>query len=286
LETGAGIDSSFLDTTNWASIIDGGFQSYQFSTLITEPTGVNDLLDELTEHNILIWWDERAQLVKMNTTLPGDSVALEVDDSDDIVSQSVSVARDDKNRVSQVWVIFGHRLPVLNRDKYETYTTVKRGANLELEGTNAYDQRRVKKIWSRWMPHTLAAVASEVSNRYLNYYKVTKKMLSVTLDAKDDNLWTGDIVTVSTKQLQGTNGGSPALQYRVLQVSEKGTKYVYTLQSTEQDDIKLANIGPNTLNDYSSESDANKEAYAFIASDDRGDGEPGFAPSDPPYNIL
>lgn len=285
LNTVAGINSSYLPTADWQTKIDYGLQSYKFSALITEPTAVKDLLDELTEHTILIWWDERAQEVKMDTLVPRLKDYGPFTDANSIIADSTAVARDDKSRVSQVWFSYGLRYPTLPMDEHKNFNTVNVTVDTDAENANAYDQKKIRKIWSRWVPRTYEAVAGEITNRLVNYYSDTKKVLTLTMDPKDDDAWTGDIISASTRLVQNEFGASPTLEYRVLQVAEKlgeDAKYDYVIQ-TENDSIdRFGMIGPNTLNDYGSESAANIAAYAFIAANSA----PYFADSTEAYKII
>jgi hypothetical protein len=272
LNTGAGIDASYLPTADWQNVIDYGLQSYQFTTLITEPTGVKDLLDELSEHSILMWWDERTQEVKMNSILNRSKDYGPFNDSQHIIADSVAVARDDAGRTSQVWLAFGHRNPVLEMDQLNHYTTIKISADLDLELSTAYGIKKVRTIYSRWLPTELGAVASEIANRLLNYYKVTKKVITMTLDPKDDNAWTGSLIGVATRQRQDATGAAPEYGYRVLEVTEQlnlnGARYQYVLQSTDQDFTRNGLIQPDSnTDDYSDASATVKSRYAFISPD-------------------
>ena len=56
----------------WQDTIDFGLENYLFTALITEPTPVKDLIKELTEHSILVWYDEREQKVKMDSIMCRD----------------------------------------------------------------------------------------------------------------------------------------------------------------------------------------------------------------------
>ena len=290
LNTGCGIDSSYLPTTAWQSVIDYGLQSYTLSALIAEPTGVKKLLDELTEHTILLWWDERTQKVKMDSLLNRVQDYGPFTDAEHIIMDSVSVARDDGNRNSQVWFHFGLRTPILPMDELKNFTTVKLSADLSTEGANAYDLKKVRKIYSRWVPTELSAVASEITNRLLAYYKVTKKIITVTLDPKDDDVWTGNLITLSTRQLQDETGANPELAFRILEVNESlqlgGARYKYIMHTTDQDFLRSGIIQP-TANTaiYSAATDAVKRQYAFICYNNRGDGSPGFLTTDDPYLI-
>lgn len=294
LVTTAGISSAYTPLTDWQSVIDFGLQSYTFSALITEPTGVNDLLDEITQHTIMLWWNERDQEIQMRSIIQLAQDYGPFDDTDNVIAESVSVVRDDKSRVSQVWVAYGLRTPVLEMDELKNYSAVKVSVDLDAESANEYNQKKVKRIWSRWLFLDKGAVASEIANRLLRQYKDTKHIITMDLDPKDDDAWTGDIVGLATRQVQDATGTTPTRDYRVLEVNEmfKGdaVQYSYTLQSVAGINGASASryglIGPNTLTTYDVESEANKSKYAFVASDDRGDGDPGFSPSDDPYLII
>lgn len=303
LGTVAGISAGYLDTSGWQTNIDFGLQNYLFSALITEPTPVKDLLDEITQHNLFIWWDERTQKVKMDSILKKPSDHGPFDDDSHLVAGSVSVSRDDKSRVSQAWFAFGLRTPVSEMDELKNFSAVKVTADLDAEGSNEYNQKKIKRFFSRWIPLNKASVASEITNRYVNYYRDTKHIISATLDPKDDDAWTGDRVIIKTRQVQDRFGASVERNYRVLQVSEKmgngAFSYDYIMQSTggifdggETETYGLitpdlnSEDGVSAFPDYSSASVALKSKYAFISENDRGDGNPGFSPNEEPYLII
>jgi hypothetical protein len=161
----AGISSAYTPLTDWQTVVDFGLQSYKFSALITEPTGVKDLLEEVTQHSILLWWDEREQEISMDSLINRSQVGGPYDDDQHNVAESVNVARDDKGRVSQVWVAHGLRNPVLEMDELKNFESVKVSVDLDAEGANQYNQKKVRRIWSRFLPTSLGSVASEIANR-------------------------------------------------------------------------------------------------------------------------
>ena len=281
----AGISASYLDTTGWQAVIASGLQNYQFSALITEPTGVKDLMEELTEHGILVWWDERKQKVKMDSMIARVPDFGPFDDSANIVADSVQYSRDDKSRISQVWLSHGLRNPVLPMDELNNFESSRLIIDQDGESTDQYGQKRIRRIWSRWLPLSSISVVDEIIQRTLAYYKVTKKHITIALDPKDDDAWTGDIINTTTRQVQDEFGAPRSLDYRVLSVDEMlkpgGVQLKYTLQSIDQDGVRYGLIGPNTLNDYDVESDANKTTYAFIVADTEVFGDGGA-----PYRIV
>jgi hypothetical protein len=294
LNTGAGVGAGYLDTAGWADVVSFGLQSYTLTSLITEPMGVKELLDELAQLNVFMWWDDRNAKVKIDSIIRRFTSQGPYTDDDDILSKSVGVSRDDRARVSQVWLAFGHRNPTLEMDELKNFASVYVSADTDAEGGNEYGQKKVKRIFSRWLPLNKRSVATEVTNRYLNYYRDVKNLVQLELAPKDYAGWTGDIMYLSTRLIQDGNGTTPTRGYRVLEANEVtrggGVKYKYTLQSTGSffgaDSVRYGLITPNTMGNYDVESDANKDRYAFICFDDRGDGKAGFPVQDEPYNII
>lgn len=299
LNTGAGIDASFLPLSDWQQVIDAGLQNYLLSALLTEALGVKQLLQEICELNILLWWDERDQEVQMDALIPGRVTAGPYTDDVNIVKDSVSVSKDVKSRLSQIWVIFGDRNPIRDRDKVSTYRRIETRSDLDAETPEEYGDSRVRRIWSRWLPLDKRSVAGEIGSRLLIEYRDTKTVLAMTLDPKDDDQWTGDLLLVETRYVQGIYGGAANLGYRILEVNEQlsmeGVRYKYVMQEAAQ----LQRIGVITPNedpenpgnsfpDYTPASDALKNQYAFIGYDD-GTGPPPeplpFPDGTPPYQI-
>jgi len=294
LNTGAGIDASYLPTSDWQDVINFGLQNYAFTSLITEPVGVKDLMEELSHHNIYWFWNEREGKVQMSSIINKVNTFGPFTDEGHIIADSVSVARDESARVSQVWMGFGQRTPVAELDEPTNYSSYYISVDADAEGSNEYDQRKIRRIYSRWLPVNKRTIVTEITNRYLNYYKDTKNLVSLKLDPKDDDAWTGDNISLSTRLIQDPNGTTPERSYLVLETNEitqaGNTTYQYKLQSVgssfDGSGSRYGLIGPNTLTDYDVESDPNKNTYAFVAYDDRSDGSEGFPTTDSPYLII
>jgi len=294
LETVAGISSIYLDKSGWQSVINFGLSSYLFNALLTEPEGVKDLIEEITQHSIFLWWDERAQKVKMKSMLSLDVDHGPFTDEEHIAADSVSVSRDSKNRASQVWLMYGHRNPVQDLDKFNYFDSIEVNADLATEGASQYGTKKVNKIWSRWLARSQKTIAAEITQRLVAEYKDTKTHIAMTMTPKDDDVWTGDLVSVKTFNVQNSDGTNPTKNYRVLEARENlsagKVSYGYKIASIGTGTAisgRTGVIGPNnTLNDYANESESNKSTYAFIAYNDRGDGVAGFPPTDEPYHIV
>ncbi len=236
LSDGASIDSAYLPAAEWATaVLDGGLDNYLFTTLITEPTGVGDLLTEISQHGALIWWDEREQKVLIKSTIAFAFSTDPLNEDDDIVAGSISITRDVKNRISQAWVFFGLRFPTLDLKKLVSYSAAEIKVSTSAESPNEYDQKKVQQIFSRWLPTAKRSTASEIASRQLSSYRDSKILLSMTLDPKDDDYWTGDTVGIRTSLVQDETGLARDINYLILQVdetiSDTGVLYQYVCQA-------------------------------------------------------
>ena len=278
LNTAAGIDSSFLPLSKWQDSLDfSGLTGYLLTALLVEPTAVKTYLSELTEYTIMLYWHEREQEVLMNSLLDKTSSNRPTfDDSSHIVKDSVNHTLDVTQRISQVWTYFGLRSPILQMDELKSFSNVEITADLSKESVDEYAKPAVKQIFSRWFPVNFRNIVLEINTNLLNNYKDTKDIMTIDLDPKDDDNWTGDRVFVDTQYLQESSGANKVQGYIILQVNEKlkptGTEYTYLLQS-EFGLGRYARITPNQdpdipanpFPDYPAANDDLKERYAFIA---------------------
>ena len=269
------IDSSYIDTAAWQSKMDFGYSAYTFSTLLTEPMGVQDLLKELTEHTFLLWWNERTQKIELDTLIRRVADYGPFTDGDSFISGSTSVGRDTESRLSRIYFYYGHRNPTLDMDNAKYFERIEADIDLTMEGANAYDNTKIRSVYSRWLPTAKRAVVSEITTRLLNEYKNTKTIITYKIDPKDDDAWTGDIVSVTTRQVVDDFGVQQPVDFRILQVSEnhspKGITYTYVGASLGEY-LRLAVITPtldggSPFPDYTAASDAQRLAYAFISPD-------------------
>ncbi len=233
-----GIDPSFIDLVEWADIFDEQIPSYIFSTLITEPTGVKDLLQELTEHTILLWWDERDQEIKFEVLRPTALTLLPTfDDDSNIVADSFASNRTSKERLSRVYTYHGQRDPTKSLDQKNNYQKVNIRIDVDAESDEQYGSARARDIFSRWLTTAETAIADEIGQRLLVEYRNTKTAIQFVIDPKDDSQWTGDFVKIASRYIQDQEGQPTAKQFRIVEVAELltklGAKYKYVAIQTQ-----------------------------------------------------
>jgi len=219
LETVSQVDTAFLDLVGWAALCDVWASDWNFQALITEPTSAKQLLNEICAHSVMLWWDDSAALVKLDILKPQPNADVStLTDDQHIVAGSVSVGRDSSQRVSQVWLYYGQRNPVEKLDAAGNFAVT----DIDVAGdeeTN-YQAKAVRFIRSRWLHQADRAIAATIGARILNYYKDTKTVVSLTIDAKDTAAAvTGNDVDLLTRYVRDATGNK--LLYRFLVTEAK-----------------------------------------------------------------
>lgn len=287
LHDAATLDAAYLPYSEWVTEIENGFQWMQFSRLIAEPTGVKDLLTEITEHGVMLWWDERSTVVRMRGMRFYSVLDYPINDTSNLIANSVSVSEDPNNLATELWISYSHSCPLEDPKQLKSYRLLDVGANLAEEGVNAYGRGQTLSIRSTWMP--AGGGVSYQRDVLLRQYSRVRKIISFALDPKDDNYWVGDVVSLATHLVQDDEGLAAARNYLLTSVDEIWGADGVTLKYTATEQFSFSRVGviaPNTLTeDYSAASPATRNGYAFI-SRDIPIGGPTFTDGTPAYQIT
>lgn len=252
----AGIDSAFLDTANW-SVEGSNYLPRLYSTLITEPTGVSDLVGEMCEQMFFsVWWDERTNLVKLRAVrAPQDDVIYDLDDYGNIIKDSVAWKDLPDQLVTEVNVYYGQINPTEKLDETSNYTTVETYLNTSSSSIKKHGINKIKTIHSRWIPATATATANDLALKIANRFGEIPKQITFKVDAKDSYLWLGDFVRLQNRLLVDFYGNVRQANMQIFSASEieLGTKFSYTaneffLAEPEDPDALEVIIGSNLLN--------------------------------------
>ena len=219
LTTYAKIPASYIPYADWEAEGLVWLPQFNVTTLITEPTGVDDLLYELMEQVLFyIWWDERDQEIKLRAIRPIIGTAPVFTDNANILENSVSFSTDPKNRVSQVWVYWNQKNKAEEVDKGSNYQQVELRADLDAESPNQYGESRIRKVYARWIQN--AGQAFNLAARLLGASFQNPKYMKIRVDAKDRNIWTSDIVDIYNRNIVNFNGQQELERYQILSVQE------------------------------------------------------------------
>lgn len=270
LTTYAGIASSFLDTAAWSTALETWFPSNAYTAIISEPTSVRKLLNELAQSAmILLWWDERDALVKLDTLRPPrlESALTLLNDSN-IIENSVGVSEDPKTRLTQSWVFYDQQDPTKNLDEDANYLRASISINSDAELAEQYGDTRVSRINSRWLVSGQLDQALAISSRTVAGFARPRLRCTFSLDAKDNDVWTGDLIRLQLRQVVDSVGSAETFVARIIS-AEEGAEGDTVTYLAERSGFRgrYAFIGPNALNDYADESNDNRSLYGFICTD-------------------
>jgi len=217
----AGIDASYISTTDWAE--QGLWTSGLVLTgTIPKPTGVIKLMTELSDLGVTFWWDEVAQQIKMRATRPvtPDDVILSFTDTYDIKEGSLSNRDLTDQRVTQVIFWHGQIDATKSATSGENYARAFVSAN-DGGSTNEHNQDRQREIYCRWFGEGNDAAAGAIAERWANRFEEIPSEVTIVLDAKDrENVAVGNLVTITTRALQDEIGQSIETEAMITSVEE------------------------------------------------------------------
>lgn len=268
------IPASFIPYAEWVTEGETWLYAFNVSTLISQPTGVGELLSELMEQVLFyIWWDERDQLIKLRAIKPYIQSAPLLTDNNSILADSAVYSTDPKNRVSQVWVFYNQHNRALDVEEESNYKQVEVFADLEAESDDAYGESRIRKVYARWIVGNNQAYSLAV--RLLNASKDNPKYLKFKVDAKDRSIWTADIIDIQNRSMVDFNGNPVIERFQVLSAQEVVSGEVIEYM-TQYFSVRGIRFGFYMANDAPQYADATPEQIegqsAWYANDD------GFMP--------
>ena len=264
----AGISATYINAADWDAEETAWLSTYSLTAIISDPTGVNKLLGELMEQcQLMLWWDDRAQQIRLKAIAPPlGNLPTTINDDEHLLADSLNVKESANDRVTQVWIYYAPK--DYTDDKTGNYQRLYISADLDAESADQFGDKRIEVIKSRWFNITNSAAASQTAGRIFAARKRSPKIVTFALDAKDlVNYSVGDIIDIATDAIVDFNGAPKTVRGVLTDQNEKkqGTEVAYTLLSGVGQG-RFGFIGPNTLGDYSAESSANKNSYAFIGN--------------------
>lgn len=220
------IDASYTSLAAWL-LETSTYLQRVFTAMITEPTAVNTLINELiTEGGLAIWPDEIEQTIRLQVLRAVTADAATI--TDDIYKRgSLGIMEQPNTRLTQVWMHFGKINPTLAQDRVDNYRNVD--VRIDSASENNYGVPAVKKIFSRWIPQGGRSIAQRVSDIWLARYVNPPRKFSFDLaryGPKDVLLGGG--YYISSPHLQDAAGAqlTRPLQITQLQVTDTALKAV------------------------------------------------------------
>lgn len=241
--------------------------------LVTKPTGIKELLQRICEQNLMyLWFDAKEQKVKLKAIAPAvkNETPPTLTDAEHIIDDSVTTADNTDGRISRVQVFYSQRDVAGDKDKAENYARLKVIVDTESESTNAHSEKAIRTIYADWMTDANEGLILTLAGRLLSRYAGVPNRVNFEIDYKDMEFWAGNVVILETEAFQGPDGAAEPRKMQILKAAEDSKRQRVKLEG-ETWDYKINKygfIGPNTLGDYTTESDSNRQSYGFIAQND------------------
>lgn len=227
---GANIDASLLD--DWSDEITNHLSDL-YSATISEPTGIIQLISEMCEQMFFVlWWDDRASRLKLRAVRgPDTENTTDLNDTSNNLKGSIKWRDLYGQLITQVWIYYAQIDPTekLNEPKNYQVLDIFVAPDGE-EGTDKYDQQRIKTIFSRWHTQLAAGSVQTLGNSILNRYKKVPREVMFKLDAKDGDLWIADYIHMQNRNIVDSFGNQSALPMQITSAQEsiQGTTFSYS----------------------------------------------------------
>jgi hypothetical protein len=276
------IPAIVLDTSGWDAERDEWLSSSVARGIISKPTAMDKIIGELSESFMFdLWWDAVGQVVKLKALAPPsyDETPPKINDSYNILNDSLSVKRDPARRITQVHVWY-NKINHAGNDDLDNYTSAQVSADIIASDSDHYASDSIRTIKSRWIAS--AGAALQLAGRTLARFSSTPELIAFDVPIKDyADVLLGENIDVTSWQFTDFSG---AAEERRFQITEKKQIEVsHSIRITAMSSIfsgRYFRIAPNSMSSttYSAASDDERERYGFICynSDVFLDGTQGY----------
>lgn len=272
--------ANYIDDTAWNTERDTYLSAETISGIVTEPTPVKEIVKKISEQTWLdLWWSDEDQKIKLQSIGPTITEIASLNHRENILNKGHKIKENIEKAVTQIWYYYD-KIDHLGSDDPNNFSSLYVKEDLNLEGSSGHGTQKIKKIFASFVPSGGAGTASKVCSRIIASSGRGDRYVDFMVDAKDSSIKTGDTISVESDLEQDANGDPVSSIYRVIskeQVSR--TVYKYSAMATGQvEGATYGIIGPNTLVDYTLESQANKDNYGFITGSDgkMSNGDEGY----------
>lgn len=264
----ANLDLTYIDKTAWDLEAMTWLSQCNLTAVIPKPVGINTLLTEILQQCLAyIWWDERAELIQFRAIRPSRvTETVTLDETNNILMGSTALTDQPNQRLSQVFVYFGQIDPTVPLDRTDNFAFVNWFVDPAAESSQQYGEQRISTITSRWFNDDNFPQAQSLGFRMLQRYRNNPKQFAFSIDAKDNDVWTGSFVSVVSQSFQDVYGNSPPQPMEVLSIEETANGQFALTAVLSVFTLRYGFISPNGEPVYTS-AGSDQELYAWASSD-------------------
>ena len=262
----AKVDPTFCPkATKWEPEITTWLSGLKLDTVIAKPTGVSQLIGELAELGLSIWWDEVNQEIGLQASHPvTDEEITPISDRDNI--KSISQEDNDDERITQVHFYLKQSDPTVDYKSKSNYDQINVIVDTDSESENAYDSSTIREVYCRWLNNGAQSITRLIALRLLNRFNTAPKTVTVTLDAADRGLGLTDVAKLSSYVITDETGAPKDTLMQVFQVKESksGHEIQVSMQEFQYQGGRSGYCMPNTTTStYDTATDLERAAGNF-----------------------
>ena len=228
----AKIPAAYIDKPAWNAERDANLLGV-YSSVITDPVGVNTLIGELSEQGqCYVWWDDVARLIRFKalTAPPSDLPVLS--DEDHFLHGSIAAGEATAERQSRFLIRFDRIDPTKKLDDVANFRQRFVAADLQSEGEREYRSAKTRIINSRWFNSGSLGRVQQLGAALLSRYRDPPLTFEADIDISA-GVKTGDLFRVSSRLFQNAAGSRKAVSMQVIESYEKTAGSVLRLKSSE-----------------------------------------------------
>lgn len=188
------IPASYIPVAEWQAEFNRWGSSLKLSATICKPTSVVQLIGEINQLGITIWWDEIEGLVRLMLNHPPDEAPVEWTDRNNIISITTEDNDDERATRIEMWTV---QIDPTKDVSKENFARGYLAVGVLEETPNMFGIPRTHTIHNRWLNHGADSAVKVITGRLLNRYRRAPVTYNVTIDAKDDPKLT-DVISLET----------------------------------------------------------------------------------------
>ena len=172
------IPAAFINLTNW-QVETTQFLGFVYSSIIPEPTSVEDLANEILEQTgMSMWWDELRGTLRLQVLrdVPQNTFVYT---ADHMLDQSFSQQEQPRKRVSQSWLYYGQINPLESLEDPSNYRVS--AALVSLQSEADFGVASVKQIFSRWIVAVGRPQADRANNIIVSRFAYPPRLFRYSL---------------------------------------------------------------------------------------------------------
>lgn len=215
------IPATSVNIANWNTAASNAGFFNQYTTYVTEPTPVSDLLGELSSQaGFTLFPNTLTNAIEFIPFTAGTPPVTVTDDW--IVGDTLKIMQEDVKRASQVWVYYGMKDFTRSLEEETNYATRVLGIDLASEGPTQYGTPSVRKVFSRWIPQFGRANAQDTADRLIAMFRdpPVEATFEVHKD-RESSFSPASLCTLTTDMVQDEDGSTSSTIHATISIAPK-----------------------------------------------------------------